>query len=124
MTQNGIDRRLNVNGFSIPTLDNLTFDHNEAIDENFTIELPNCTYRTPSALSEPLRDSISFLSFNIRSMYQNFDNFRSEIWDQMRSLDVVGMCETRLTEATANLYSLEGYNLYTTNVSSQKRGVC
>ena len=36
----------------------------------------------------------------------------------------VGLCETKLSDDTANIYKLPNYNFYTNNVSSDKGGVC
>ena len=70
------------------------------------------------------KNHLTLLSHNIRSMYTNFDNLKAEAFGCGMRLDVLGLCETHLTDDTENLYKLNGYNFYSTNISSNKGGVC
>ena len=39
-------------------------------------------------------------------------------------LDVIGLCETKLSDDTAKSYSLKNFNFYANNVTTNKGGVC
>ena len=56
-------------------------------------------------------------------MKQNWSNFKNEIVITSNQFDVIGVCETRLTKGTERVYKLDGYNMFTCNVSSKNGGV-
>ena len=70
------------------------------------------------------KNNLTLFSHNIRSMKTNFENLTAEAFGCGMRLDVIGLCETHLTDDTENLYKLSGYNFYSTNISSNKEGVC
>ena len=82
----------------------------------------NCTYVSPHEVPQCDTHSSSVLNFNIRSMFRNFNNFRSEILHSTLP-DVIGLCETRLIDSSEKLYPLPNFNLFATNISSNKGGV-
>ena len=113
-----------VNGFTINTLNSMVYENTEHVENNeFEFQTIHCAYRLPQGVDTD-RNGISVMSFNIRSMNANFDNFKSEILHFDKSLDIMGFCETRITDVTEQLYKLPGYNLYCANVASDMGGVC
>ena len=124
---NALVNNARIRGFSTDTLDSLVyrgFSNDDNCDHDLVNNL-NCSYILPKHITH-VRDTLSVMSFNIRSMQTNFDNFAAELLDSNRRCDVIGLCETHLTDSTANLYTseLEDYQLFTTNVLSNKGGVC
>ena len=67
---------------------------------------------------------LSIIHANIRSMKCNFDNFLAEFLNFSKLPDVIGLCETRLSDDTQKLYKLDNFSLLATNVSDNKGGVC
>ena len=57
-------------------------------------------------------------------MFQNFNNFKVEVFENGKSIDLIGLCETHLTEDKEKIYALEHYNFFSTNIASNKGGVC
>ena len=57
-------------------------------------------------------------------MKTNWDNFSTELYNGIIACDFLGFCETHLTDATESMYALEGYNFFSSNVTSNKGGVC
>ena len=51
------------------------------------------------------------------------NSIKTEILDFSVSYDVIGLCETRLTDSTAKTYELSNYTLFTNNICSLKGGV-
>ena len=84
----------------------------------------NCEYIMPNNLNWGGDDLLTILHANIRSMKTNFDNFSAEFLSPSKSPDIIGFCETRLSDETQSIYSLENYNFYSTNISRDKGGVC
>ena len=105
------------NGFSINTLNQFQF-RNEV-----TMDKVDCRYLTSNQKFSESNKSISIMSFNVRSMNANFDNFFDEIFYQF-PCDIIGLCETRMTDATQYVYSIPNYNLFANNVASDMGGVC
>ena len=84
----------------------------------------NCNYVFPDQLRKTNQHNTTLLSFNIRSMKTNFDSFRAEFSNFSEYFDVLGFCETHLTDDTQKLYMHPEYNFYSTNMSNSKGGVC
>ena len=113
-------------GFSLPTLNNCEFkfedEMNEEIDLHHNIE---CNIVESSNLDQiDTSNNLSMLCFNIRSMFKNFNNFKVEILESEVSYDVIGLCESRLTDESECLYMMDNYNFFSNNISSSKGGVC
>ena len=111
-----------INGFSMSSLGNIIYDSSVHLDGNVLSEQINCQYVRVDNVKNLDRHVFSTVSHNIRSMKSNFHNFQAEIMNDF-DCDVIGLCETRLTDDTAKLYALNNYNLYCNNVSSNMGGV-
>ena len=111
-------RQESIRGFTMATLNNIeykpSFLNNTAID---------CNYRSPSSQINWSNNAIPIMSFNIRSMKTNFENFASEILTRFNQFKIIGLCETRLLDSTQNLYPLPNYSLFANNISNDKGGV-
>ena len=116
-------RNIRLRGFSIETLDSMMYNQNDQlVDGEFeTINIP-CNYILPKSIKRNDM-GLSIMSFNIRGMFSNFVNFTTEIVSSDGLFDIIGVCETHLTESTDKLYNIPGLKFYTTNVSSNKGGV-
>ena len=104
----------------------MTYIDDQDLDdvENEPIQV-NCNYVYPNQLRDILSaNHLNILCFNIRSMKTNFLNFKTEILEQGRMLDVIGLCETKLSDVTERIYTMDFYNYYTNNVASNKGGLC
>ena len=113
-----------VNGFTINTLNSMVYENLGYVEDNeFEYHTISCSYRLPQSI-ELDRYGLTVMSFNIRSLNSNFDNFKAEILHYGKTLDIIGFCETRLTNDTEQLYKLPGYNLHCANVASDMGGVC
>ena len=115
-----------IEGISKQTLDSMVYNFVQNRDSDVNDHLEDnlkCNYLIPKMIKHEYGD-ISVMSFNIRSMASNFDSFTAELLDGKRSCDIIGLCETRLTDDTAALYHIDNYSLYSNNVSSCKGGVC
>ena len=119
---------LNVNnrigGFSIDTLNTMVynsrfFDNDEDTHRNNV----RCNYVYPHDIQLENK-GVNIMSFNIQSMNTNFDNFISELVSRDVQYDIIGVCETRLTDATSKVYSIDNYNMFCNNVASNMGGIC
>ena len=112
-----------VNRFSIDKLNAMVYKSNsegDIYDRHIS-----CNYIQPIELRNKINPKhMSVMSYNIRSMFQNFTNFKTEILSPGTTLDIIGLCEAHLTDATEGLYKLDHYNFFSTNISSNKGGVC
>ena len=57
-------------------------------------------------------------------MKTNFTNFISEIVPSNDKFLAIGLCETKMTNATQRVYNIDGYKQYANNISSKMGGVC
>ena len=113
-----------VNGFTIESLNMMEYKDREEIDDPNALPFNiDCNYVLPHLFRKP-SNSLSVMSFNIRSMKTNWVNFKAELMNGVDDCEVIGMCETHLTNATEKLYTLQGYDCFTSNVSSHMDGVC
>ena len=85
-----------------------------------------CDYVVSSNLKLHKNSFMSIMHANIRSMKTNFDNFTAEFLSSKDVPDVIGLCETKLSDITQPLYraTLDSHNMIATNISSNKGGVC
>ena len=123
-----IQPRLQINnrvgGFTIDALNQMVYNGNllDDNDENLNMNNIRCNYVLSKDIQ--LDNGINVMSFNIGSMQTNFDNFVSELVHGDKLYDIIGVCETHLTDATANVYNIDHFNLFTNNVASNMGGVC
>ena len=62
--------------------------------------------------------------YNIRSIPKHYDNFKLNVLNRvLPKLDILGFCETRLSEDIEELYCPDGYTLHTNNISRKMGGV-
>lgn len=92
---------LNVNaderiGFSVNTLNRFQLQL-----DNVNVPI-NCSYIRPNKKFPHSNSKISIMSFNIRSMNSNFDNFKEEVFFRF-PCEVIGLCETKKTDESENL---------------------
>ena len=114
-----------VHGYSINELDNIVYSNPYDNDNELLPMRVNCKYIDVNNLGEMINNNyLCTLSHNIRSMFKNFINFKVEVLENGKSIDLIGLCETHLTDDKEKLYALDHYNLYTTNILSNKGGVC
>ena len=83
----------------------------------------NCSYITTSDSIQFGTNNLSIMNFNIRSMQHNFSSFESDVL-KSHAPDILGLCETKLTDCSEKVYTIPNYNCYTTNIASNKGGVC
>ena len=69
----------------------------------------SCSYVEPGNFDKINGNFLSIICSNIRSMNRNFDNFKTEILESFH-YDIIGLCETRLTDETVNLYKINNYH--------------
>ena len=112
-----------VRGYTIDTLNEMEFSNYGFYDDGTQIPPIPCNYKLPPEI-EKIRNNISIMSLNIRSMNANWEYFKSNLPQATNVFKVMGFCETKLTGDTEHLYKLDGYNMHTNNVSSNKGGVC
>ena len=120
---------IRIGGFSIHTLDSMVYNNSpidDLVNEN-DLNLSNtniqCNYMLPRDLRQP-NPNMTVMCHNIRSMNTNFDNFSAELLNNGVTYDIIGICETHLTDSTENLYPIKNLKIFTNNVTSNKGGVC
>ena len=102
--------------YTIERLDTIVYN-NDSEDDDFIFNV-DCNYVEPFQLKDAITaKDLSITSFNIRSMFQNFNNFKTEILYSGAKLDIFGLCETHLTETIQELYMVPNYNFYSTNIA-------
>ena len=118
----------NIGGYSIEELNSMNYSMHDNLDnDDFLRTEVSCDYVVTDNIGANFNRGFShFLCYNIRSMKQNWASFKVEILDNKNgmSFDLIGLCESHLTDVTENLYPLDHYDLYTVNKSSDKGGVC
>ena len=110
-----------INGYSLLNLNNMVYSFNKE-DDNLTDEV-DCRYLVTENIKTLDKCAFSVIGHNIGSMKTNFLNFQGEIMCDY-DFDIMGFCETKLTDDTAKLYTLPNYNFFSNNVSSNMGGVC
>ena len=115
--------------FTIDRLNMMVYRNNydDTVNDNEINFFPNvtCNFVEPQDLKGKIASNqLSIMSFNIRSMKQNWNNFKTEILKSGARIDIFGLCETHLTDETEGLYNVDNYNIYSTNITSNKGGVC
>ena len=73
-------------------------------------------------LSELNASNFTIMSYKISSLPKNFD-YLADVMLSDTSLDIVGLCETRLSPDIDQLYELDGYSLYANDRSRNGGGV-
>ena len=109
--EHDINHAVNIRGFSIETLNTMVYNSNlpSEIDDDNDVNLANynnvnCNYVHPKDL-QYVTTGINIMSHNIRSMQTNFVNFSAELLDKVPVHDIIGLCETHLTDSTTKLYN-------------------
>ena len=85
--------------------------------------IPECSY-IDGNVAPDTRNMFNVMSFNINSCNTNFTRFQVELLQGIGLYDVIGLCETHLTDDVEQLYQLDNYTLFTNNCRSDKGGVC
>ena len=116
------------------TYEHICFNRNVSYDKYDIVEFPSylsigenveCNYLDTSDLKDILNTNgtsiFSLISLNIRSIPKNLDEFFTDF--HSCNFDVIGLCETRLSEAIYPLYKLPGYDLFCKNRNNLGGGV-
>ena len=105
------------NGMSLDRLNSYSLQHMNGIIDNVS-----CEYMTSGQSVHFDKQCFTVLSFNMRCVTTNFTQFKAEMLTH--AYDIIGLCETKMTNEMEKLYMLPNYNFYLTNVASNKGGVC
>ena len=95
--------------------ESILLNNNQDPDENLTENFKNCSYFTPNELKESLKNVphkiFSIISFNIRSMKKNFEEFRDFITNLNLEFSVICFTETWCLDDPRNesLFKLNNY---------------
>ena len=74
-----IVNNVRVRGYTIDTLNTMLYENLDNADgDEFEHHSVPCNYVLPKQYKVPI-DKMSILTFNVRSMYSNFDNFKCEL---------------------------------------------
>ncbi len=101
-------------------------DPDHFIQNNLNICNPICDYHFPDELPSILNinNNIKIAFMNINSLPKKLESFKEECRGFLcNSVDILGFCETKLTDDIVQLYSLPYYHLFSNNVSRDKGGV-
>ena len=113
-----------IQNIDIELLNSLEYRFIDLVDDiNYAEQPVVCSYVIPENMRKP-ENSLSLMSHNIRSMKTNWDNFKCELLNSRFMCNIYGFCESHLISATESLYKLEGYDFFSSNVASNKGGVC
>ena len=113
----------NLNEISIEILNSMEYIFNDDSDNEVYNQSIQCNYLTPDQNLGTV-NHFSAMGFNIGSVQTKWDNFNAELHDIYNKCEAIGLCETHLTSSSEKLYSIEGYECFTTNIASNKGGVC
>ena len=125
----------NTQNYPLSVLNTLIFNSSsDANRPNHTVDYlnepvicdPICDYifsnELPSQLSSS--NSLKIFSYNISSIPQHLDSLHDQCLSSFSvTLDVIGLCETRLNDNICQLYQLENYLPYFQNKSTQSGGL-
>lgn len=130
---------MNINYLLLAVLDTMIFnplhfqqdeDSNNNADPLYYNPI-NCTHKSSQYVyltdfkTQPwATDVFTILSMNIRSLTSNLQSFIDQCLNDNLRFDVIAFSETRLDKYIESLFSIPGYNLYTTNRDRNGGGVC
>ena len=99
-------------------------------DINFFSEIRDkcnqCTYYFIDSLKEfnKVKNKFSICSLNINSISKNFDTFTELFLDESGvKFDIIGLCESKLSNEIENLFNINNYSMYTLNNRRNKGGL-
>ena len=76
--------------YTIERLNTMVYN-NDSDDDDFLSNV-NCNYVEPFQLKDRITSKdLSIMSFNVRSMFQNFNNFKTEILQSGAKFDIFGV---------------------------------
>lgn len=121
-------------------LENLTFNHvtinedaqNNDIDPDYYLvnslnyKYPSCKYFFPNTpeVQLPTKNSFTLICHNINSLPLHFEEFSEEcLCPYASNFDIIGLCETKLTNDIEQLYSIPNYTFITNNFTRNSGGV-
>ena len=111
--ENPLFQNLSFNPFNF---ESILINNNQDPDENLTENYQNCSYFTPDELKEsiekiPLK-GFSIISFNIRSMKKNFEEFKDFITNLNYEFSVISLTETWCLDDSRNesIFKLKNYS--------------
>ena len=123
--ENTLFESLSFNPFNF---ESILLNNNQDPDENLTENFKNCSYFTPNELKESLKDvpykNFSIISFNIRSMKKNFEEFRDFITNLNYEFSVICLTETWCLDDPRNesLFKLNNYTSLHQARSGERNG--
>ena len=95
-----VQQQRNISGLSLDTLNNMVY---KGVSGNECNNV-RCNYTSSNSLGTVINNnSLPILSFNIRSMKTNFNNFVTEILNERVTFAVMGLCETKMTNSSERL---------------------
>ena len=93
--ENSLFKNLSFNPFNF---ESILLNNNQDPDENLTENFNNCYYFTPDELKNSITNiplkSFSVISFNIRSMKKNFQEFKDFIISLNHEFSIISLTET------------------------------
>ena len=112
---------------SVSMLEISPFDLSDETNQTLTRDDINCNYYDHNLFSNTLQSNhveCKVLFNNIRSAPKNFENFKVEVLNHiLDKLNILGLCETRLTSATEDECRLDGFSIFTNNKTRRCGGV-
>ena len=96
-------------------------------DSNFITRLPDSGYTVEEDLSNRVasfgdKTNFSIIHLNTRSLMWNFDQLNSLLRNLNMLFSVIGVSETWLTDCTAELVNITGYNFVSNRCKSKTGG--
>ena len=108
-----------------PSLNNI--NNNNDVEEDLIIDNNTCDYYDTDQFHKLLNaeNHVCHVIFNnIRSLPKNFENFKINNLNLIKhKVNIIGLCETKLSTDIEGLYQLEDFSLFTNNNSRMKGGV-
>ena len=102
-------------------------DPDNFLQGSMGLDVPSCEYYFPGTPEFALNldeNTFSVIHLNIGSIPKNLDTFIDQcIAPLNQEFDVLGFCETKLTNDIDQLYDIPRYSRYCNNISRQSGGV-
>lgn len=84
----------------------------------------NCKYYTNEEFNLNVTlDTVSFIHFNIRSLYANFNKLKDYLATFASRFNIIALSESWLNTEKGADFEMEGYNLYHIDRSGKRGGV-
>ena len=107
--------KLNFNSLRTERVDIVANDDPEDYMESVThFSIPDSNYVFDNDVNrEILSKYLTIMNWNVRSVSKNFKNFQTMFCPEIDNrCDIIGLCETRLSEPISHLYDLDGHTAF------------